>query len=318
MTKTKTKRKTSARRPAPARRKAVKKTPLLNRILARLPFSDAQLQKAATVGVLGVFAAIAITVAQFMGLPAMVGHEMALAAGRAGFEVKKVEVRNVDKMNELAVYEIVLAQKDRSMPLVDLNQVREDLIAFGWIADARVSRQLPDTLIVDIVEREPRAVWDNGKQIVLIDEHGVALEAVKSAKETGLLRIVGPKANHKVEALFALLDEAPALTPLVSEAEWIGNRRWNLSFTSGEVLALPEGEETSAAALVNFARMDGVNRLLGKGVTYFDLRDPDRAYLRKPKVKPKPEAVEQPEAPKPAQTDNGDTANKGRDAAAEA
>ena len=50
---------------------------------------------------------------------------------------------------------------------------------------------------------------------------------------------------------------------------------------TGETLALPEGDRESAEALLNFARMDGVNRLLGRDIIHFDLRDPDRMYLRK-------------------------------------
>ena len=260
-----------------------------NAALARLPFTDAQLQKAATIGVTGLIALAGVITAQFMGLPGMVQEEMALAAGRAGFEVKKVEVRNVDKMNELKVYEIVLAQKDRSMPQVDLEELRRELTAFSWIADARISRQLPDTLIVDIVEREPLAVWEDRGRVMLVDAEGVALEPSPGQIDPKMLRIVGKRANAKIGDLTELLDAAPALTPQVKEAEWVGNRRWNLTFHSGEVLALPEGGDLSEAALVNFARMDGVNRLLGKGVTYFDLRDPERAYLRKPRTPAQPE-----------------------------
>lgn len=287
---TKIKRGASAKRKAPVRRGGRKpaRKPLINQILARLPFTDRQLQRAATAGVLAIIAGIALGTAQFFGIPAAVGQEIALAAGRAGFEVKRVEVRNVDKMNELAVYEIVLAEKDRSMMLVDLDQLRTDLTAFGWIADARVSRQLPDTLIVDIVERTPHAVWQKGDKLVLIDRNGVTLEPVEAGTDLGLMRVAGKDANTKIAELERLLDAAPALKPLVEEAEWIGNRRWNLTFDSGEVLALPEGKDLSAAALVDFARMDGVSRLLGRGVTYFDLRDPERAYLRKPRAAPAP------------------------------
>ena len=32
---------------------------------------------------------------------------------------------------------------------------------FGWVKDARVSRRLPDTLVIDIVERTPAALWQN-------------------------------------------------------------------------------------------------------------------------------------------------------------
>jgi cell division protein FtsQ len=60
-----------------------------------------------------------------------------------------------------------------------------------------------------------------------------------------------------------------------------------LQFQTGETLALPEGEAEAAKALLNFARLDGVHRLLGRDLIHFDLRDPDRAYFRKaPKAKP--------------------------------
>jgi cell division protein FtsQ len=68
----------------------------------------------------------------------------------------------------------------------------------------------------------------------------------------------------------------------VAEAEWIGNRRWNLTFKTRQVLALPEGETQAASALLTFARMDGVDRLLGGKVVSFDMRSADRIYMRVP------------------------------------
>jgi cell division protein FtsQ len=60
-----------------------------------------------------------------------------------------------------------------------------------------------------------------------------------------------------------------------------------LQFQTGETLALPEGEVEAAKALLNFARLDGVHRLLGRDLIHFDLRDPNRAYFRKaPKAEP--------------------------------
>jgi cell division protein FtsQ len=95
-------------------------------------------------------------------------------------------------------------------------------------------------------------------------------------------RIVGPCAARLVEALSALLDAAPALKPQVAAAEWIGNRRWNLTFQTGQIVALPQGEHEGASALVTFARLDGQNRLLGGKVARFDMRVPDRVIMRVP------------------------------------
>ena len=68
----------------------------------------------------------------------------------------------------------------------------------------------------------------------------------------------------------------------MAEAEWVGNRRWDITFKTDQVLALPEGEEASAKALMSFARLDGVNRLLGGKVASFDMRAPERIYMRCP------------------------------------
>ena len=47
------------------------------------------------------------------------------------------------------------------MPLVDVEAIRARLLQFGWVKDARVSRRLPDTLVIDIVERQPAAIWQD-------------------------------------------------------------------------------------------------------------------------------------------------------------
>ena len=283
MSSTKIKRgKAASPRRKPAKRRTIKKPSIFDRLLAILPFTQAQIRRAMTVMILGVVGLGAYGVAAATGLTDQAYARYAEVAADAGFEVRQIEVRGLENVNELKVYEIVLAEKDRSMPLVDLYALRQELVQFGWIADARISRQLPDRLVVDIIEHRPHALWQNGNKLALIDKQGRVLEKLKKGHGFDLPLIRGELANENIAALDAIMSEAPALTPLVEEAEWVGRRRWNLTFDSGEKLALPEGAGEAKAAYVNFARMEGVNRLLGKGVTFFDLRDPERAYLRLP------------------------------------
>ena len=264
-------------------RKARQKTnSLIDALMRVLPFTEEQLHKTFLVLILAGAAALAWLVASLAGLTALAGQQLAFAAADAGYEVSRVEVRGVERMNELKVYERVLGEKDRAMPLVDLHALRGSLMELPWVEDARVSRQLPDTIVVDIVEREPHAVLKRPDRLVLIDPTGHELEPVSEADAKGMLRISGPGARAQVVALSRLLDAAPALRPQVSEAEWVGNRRWNLTFKTGQILALPQGDEHSAGALMNFARLDGVNRLLGGKVARFDMRNPGRVYLTVP------------------------------------
>ena len=219
----------------------------------------------------------------------------------------------MERVDQLRVYQLVLAEKDRAMPLVDIDKVRMDLLQYGWIKDARVARRLPDTLAVEIIERTPTAIWQRNGKYSLIDAEGIVLQNIRPGEGGDLPMLNGNDANRQTVALSALLDKASALKSQVSGATWVGNRRWDIQFQTGETLALPEGEAAAAKALLNFARMDGVHRLLGRDLIHFDLRDPDRAYFRKAqKVEPakveKTEKVEKVETNEVISKTSGQTA----------
>jgi cell division protein FtsQ len=232
--------------------------------------------------ILGGAVVLAWIVASMAGVPAMAAQQVASIAADAGFEVRRVDVRGVHNLNEVKVYERVLAERDRAMPLVDIGALRDELMQISWVEDARVSRQLPDTLVIDIVERTPHAVLRKAGKLVLIDATGHELAPISAQRAAGRLILSGPGVGKQVVALTRMLSAAPALKPQVREAEWVGNRRWNLTFRTGQVLALPEGDKPSATALSAFARLDGTNRLLGGRVAAFDMRAPDRMYMRIP------------------------------------
>ena len=273
-----------------SRARSLKRQSWIDKLIEHLPVSEATLQRMASWTIVGIFGAILIGIAIYLGLPEVARQQAADIAARAGFEVEKVEVRGVERMDELPVYNIALGQVDRSMLSLDLPHVRAEMLKLGWVKDARISRRLPDTLVVDIVERDPVAVWQHDGQLHLIDVSGVVLQSVSASAMPDLPLVVGPNANRQTAGLNKLMENAPALKPMLAGATWVGNRRWDLRFQSGETLSLPEGDTQSASALVNFARMDGVNRLLGRGIVRFDMRDPDRFVLRLPqgRVEEKP------------------------------
>lgn len=255
---------------------------VLDRVMGWLPFSDDQLHRMFLGLIFAVALAAAWAVALMAGVPGLAREQFGAAAANAGFAVHRVDVRGVNHLNGLKVYEKALAEKDQALPLVDIEALRADLLTLSWVEDARVSRQLPDALVIDIVERKPHAVLRKPDKLMLIDAAGTELEPIAPERAKGWLVISGPGAGQQVAALGTLLDAAPALKPQVREAEWVGNRRWNLTFRTGQVLALPEGDQAAPNALMAFARLDGVNRLLGGRVAAFDMRAPDRIYFRVP------------------------------------
>lgn len=268
------------KRPVPRRKQPVRKVSMMDRVVGMVPVGEETLRRIATWTITGAVVVGVVVAASWIGVPGMVGSAIAEQAGNAGFRVAQIEVTGLKRMDRMSVYAVALDQQSRAMPLVDLEAVRQKLLRYGWIADAHVSRRLPDTLLIDIVERTPAAVWQDGGELTLIDAAGVSLDPVKPDAVPDLPLVIGPGADRQEAGYQALLAAAPALKPRVKAATWIGNRRWDLTFDSGETLALPE--DGAASALARFARMQGARPLLGRGWLRFDLRDPARLVARKP------------------------------------
>ena len=264
-------------------RKAPSRGSVSKRIASKLPVEEAQANRLAA-WAFGLFAlAIAGVALVALDVPAKIGQAAGEAVGDAGFRVKSVDVQGIRQMDPRPVYDIALDQKTTAMPLVDVRGIRERLLDYGWVKDARVSRRFPDTLVIDIVERKPAALWQNDQGLSLIDQEGVVLDRVPVSRMPDLPLLIGKGANAQAVPLQQLLDKVPALKAQLVSAKWIGQRRWDLSFQSGETILLPEGEALASAALVKFAKMDKSAGLLGRGIVRFDLRIPGKMTVRLPR-----------------------------------
>lgn len=289
-------------RKAPARKAPVrgrKKPGVISRAFNAIPVPSHVWERMATWLILLFIVGGIVGVAVIAGVPGLIRSGVSTSVADMGFAVKRVQVTGVKHMDRLTVYNIALDQQRAAMTDVDLDAVRARLMGYGWIADARVSRRLPDTLVVDIVEREPAAIWQHEGQLTLIDAGGVPLSRVSADNAPNLPLLIGPGANKQSRALDTLLAKGARLKPMIAAATWIGDRRWDLQFQTGEVLSLPEGDAAARTALAKFDGLDASERLLGRGLVRFDMRDPSRMFVRVKRV-PVPPTITQPKPAAPA------------------
>lgn len=275
----------------PARKPARVSVP--KKIAKKLPVDQARANKLAGLVFAAFVLAIGVVVLVALDIPAKAERSAGAAVGRAGFMVNGYQIVGLKHMDRAPIDEVVTDELRRAadaagldkapQPLVDVSAIRQRLLQFGWIKDARVQRRLPDTLVIDIVERTPAALWQSQGQLALIDREGVVLDRVPVDKMPDLPLLIGPGANQHSEELARLMDSVPALKPQFASATWVGDRRWDLSFQSGETVALPEGDAAASAALQKFARLDRSSGLLGRGIVRFDLRIPGKMVVRLPR-----------------------------------
>jgi cell division protein FtsQ len=268
------------------------------KIAKKLPVDQKRANRIAGVVFGGFLLAIGFVVLLALDIPAKAERAAGTAIGEAGFTVSGYQIVGINHMNRALVDQVVTDELHRAAEaagsskapqvLVDASAIRRRLMQFGWVKDARVSRRLPDTLVIDIVERTPAALWQNSGQLSLIDSDGVVLDRVPVDKMPDLPLLIGPGANSQADELAHVMAAVPTLKPQLASATWVGGRRWDLNFQSGETLALPEGEQAARSALTKFARLDKSAGLLGRGIIRFDLRVPDKMIVRLPRAPGEP------------------------------
>ena len=278
----------------PKKRQA--KVAVPKKIAKKLPLDQGRANKLAGLTFAGFLLAIGAVVLVALDIPAKAERSAGSAIGEAGFTVSGYQIVGLNHMDRARIDKVVNDELHRAaeeagaakapQPLVDVSAIRHKLLQFGWIKDARVSRRLPDTLVIDIVERKPAALWQSRDQLNLIDAEGVVLDRVPIHKMPDLPLLLGDGANRHAQELDRLMDSVPTLGPQLASASWVGGRRWDLNFQSGETVALPEGEDAARVALAKFAKADKSNGLLGRGVLRFDLRIPGKMIVRLPHAPP--------------------------------
>jgi cell division protein FtsQ len=153
---------------------------------------------------------------------------------------------------------------------VDLDAVRKRLHALPWVRRASLRRLLPGTILVELEEYEPAAIWHAQGGPRLIDRQGEIVPVDELEPWRDLPVVAGEGAPQQVAALFALLAAFPDIAQRTTGAALIGGRRWNLLLDHRLEVRLPE--QDPAAALRLLLREQARNRLLDRAIGSVDLR----------------------------------------------
>ena len=91
------------------------------------------------------------------------------------FRISAVEVTGTTQLDESAVREAAAIPDDATIFTVAESDVRNRLITDPWIADVELSRKVPSTLVIEIVERTPAVIVDTGAEFWWVDAEGMVL-----------------------------------------------------------------------------------------------------------------------------------------------
>ena len=197
-----------------------------------------------------------------------------------GFVVSRVDVMGEGRLNEQDVLRAVSIRPGDYFFGVDLEAAQRRTESLPWVDRAVVRRLWPNRIVVQLVENQPYALWQNEGQFSLVNAAGEIIAPVSNDTviPKHLSQVVGKGASVEAEALEKTLALWPALRSRTSSAIYVSETRWDLMIDGDVKVKLPVNNLKEA--LAHLADLQARSRILDRTVSEIDLRLPDRVTVR--------------------------------------
>ena len=198
-----------------------------------------------------------------------------------GLSVDYVEVRGLENAPPVVQRQIKMAAMiapGENMFRADPHVIKTRIENTRLVANVRVYRHWPDTVMIYADPAQPSALWYDGEKWAVVDSLGRQMSTVKAVDHAALVKSVGVGAPEAIPALKKAMAHMPELEGQVAVARRIASRRWDLELTSGAIVRLP-ADENLGEGLKSFARMDAAGNLARRSVAAIDLRVVGKVFL---------------------------------------
>ncbi|MFV2092132.1 MAG: cell division protein FtsQ/DivIB [Hyphomicrobiales bacterium] len=195
-----------------------------------------------------------------------------------GVSVRDVTVNGRRYARAGEILDALDVSRGASMLQFDPERARRRVLDVDWVRDATVSRLYPGSIVVNLTEYVPFAIWRHKGHISIISETGEVVSNRDAAWVADLPVVVGAGADQAAARIVPLLKQRPSLRAKIRVIERIGGRRWNLRLSNEVNVMLPANRV--AAALDELIAIDARTGLLNRDITFVDMRIADRLTVR--------------------------------------
>jgi cell division protein FtsQ len=214
--------------------------------------------------------------------------QLVATTDRLGMRVRDILNEGRQRTSAGEIYRILEPYYGQNILSVDIAAIQQRLQSLPWVREATVTRHFPDRLRTTLVEHRPIALWQPtvGQPTVerlasgpaLVSDQGDIIQVSAVSPYRHLPILSGADAPVGAGDLLRLVGSEPSLVRLVTGAERVDSRRWNV-FIDGRIeVRLPEHD--AEAAWQRLARLHADQSLLTRAVEAVDLRLDDRVIVR--------------------------------------
>jgi len=196
-----------------------------------------------------------------------------------GFVVKDIDVVGEGRIRERDVRTALGIYEGQYFFAPDLDEAQDRVKGLNWVENVVVRRLWPNRIVVEIIERDVFAIWQNDGQFQLIDQKGVVIENVAVRDYAGLPHLIGEDVSEGGSKILTALSAYPDLAQRFTALRHVGNRRWDMiDMHSNLTVKLPEGD--IGPSLKRLMSYHAQTQWLDRKIEIIDMRVAGRISVR--------------------------------------
>ncbi|MEA3486881.1 MAG: FtsQ-type POTRA domain-containing protein, partial [Thermodesulfobacteriota bacterium] len=142
------------------------------------------------------------------------------------FQLKNTIVRGCNKVSKEKIVELAGISPSMNVLTANLWKMARDIENDPWIKDASVGREVPDRLVIEVVERNTAALLKKDKNLYAVDRGGEVFKKFEVGDSTDAPVLTGFYRDERIRE--CLLEQAFEFLDYLSEGDNFP-RAWNVS-----------------------------------------------------------------------------------------
>ena len=192
--------------------------------------------------------------------------------------LKNVIINKLNNIESLTVKNLFSDYFNNSIFLVPIKNISYKISLINWVDDVIIKNDFKNTIKVTIIEKKPAGIYI-GNNNLLFDNNSKVIDFI-SINNDNYSELIKFKGKNSLINANTLLDFIPkSLVNSVSEAIFVGERRWDIILKNGLYLKL--SENNISESFVNFNEIyKNISNDELKNIESIDLRMQNKAILK--------------------------------------
>ena len=195
-----------------------------------------------------------------------------------GFVVDRVDVMGEGRLHEEDVRKALGVYSGDYFFGVDMVAAQSRVESLSWVDRAVVRRLWPDRIVVQIIERQPYALWQHKGKVQVVDVSGEVISDADPRKFAHLTLFVGEQSRFAVSEMKTIINGSPDIAQRSPSFVHVSDSRWDIVLNDGKTrIKLPRDEHVRA--LSQLQSLQANTQILDRDISVIDMRLSDRLTI---------------------------------------